>query len=71
MKGVKNFYNNIFSGCNIREVKRSSTNVHFFYKNNTPFYRYGGHIEFIRFKEHYGMHRGHSLSNRELKQHRF
>ena len=26
------------------------------------FYRYGGHIEFIRFKEYYGMHRGHSLS---------
>ena len=32
MKGVNNFYNNIFSGWNIREVKRSSTNVHFFYK---------------------------------------
>ena len=27
-----------------------------------PFYRYGGHIEFIRFKEYYGMPRGHSLS---------
>ena len=26
------------------------------------FYRYGGHIEFIRFKEYYGMPRGHSLS---------
>ena len=26
------------------------------------FYRYGGHIEFIRFKEYYGMHRGHLLS---------
>ena len=23
------------------------------------FYRYGGHIELIRFKEHYGMPRGH------------
>ena len=27
-----------------------------------PFYRYGCHIEFIRFKEYYGMPRGHSLS---------
>ena len=26
---------------------------------NRPFYRYGGHIEFIRFKEYYGMPRGH------------
>ena len=26
-----------------------------------PFYRYGGHIEFIRFKEYYGMPRGHEL----------
>ena len=25
---------------------------------NRPFYRYGGHIEFIRFKEYYGMLRG-------------
>ena len=30
--------------------------------NNRPFHRYGGHIEFIRFKEYYGMPRGHSLS---------
>ena len=29
---------------------------------NGPFYRYGGHIEFIRFTEYYGMSRGHSLS---------
>ena len=29
---------------------------------NRPFYLYGGHIEFIRFKEHYGMPRGRSLS---------
>ena len=29
---------------------------------NIPFYRYGGHIEFIRFKKHHGMPRGHSLS---------
>ena len=26
------------------------------------FYQYCGHIEFIRFKEYYGMHKGHSLS---------
>ena len=26
---------------------------------NRPFYRYGGHIEFIRFKEYYGMPSGH------------
>ena len=25
---------------------------------NRPFYRYGGHIEFIRCKEYYGMPRG-------------
>ena len=29
---------------------------------NRPFYRYGGNIEFTRFKEYYGMPRGHSLS---------
>ena len=29
---------------------------------NRPFYRYGGHIEFIKFMEYYGMPRGHSLS---------
>ena len=27
-----------------------------------PFYRYCGHIEFIKFMEYYGMPRGHSLS---------
>ena len=26
---------------------------------NRHFYRYGGHIEFIRFKEYYRMPRGH------------
>ena len=26
---------------------------------NRPFYRYGGHIELIRFKEFYRMPRGH------------
>ena len=29
---------------------------------NRPFYRYGGHIEFITFKEYYGIPRGRSLS---------
>ena len=29
---------------------------------NRPFYRYSGHIEFITFKEYYGMPRGYSLS---------
>ena len=28
---------------------------------NRPFYRYGGHIEFSRFKEYYGMPWGYSL----------
>ena len=32
-------------------------------KNNyRPFYQYGGHIEFIRFKEYYGMPRGGTRS---------
>ena len=31
-------------------------------KQNRPFYRYGGHIEFTRVKEYYGMSRGHLLS---------
>ena len=30
--------------------------------SSRPFYQYGGHIEFIRFKEYHGMPRGHSLS---------
>ena len=29
---------------------------------NGPFYRYGGHIEFTRFKDYYGMPRRHLLS---------
>ena len=29
--------------------------------SNRTFYRYGGHIELNRFKEYYGMPRGHSL----------
>ena len=43
-------------GCKMADVCRS------FFNDNRLFYRYGGHIEFIRFKEHYGMPRGHSLS---------
>ena len=27
--------------------------------SNRPFYRYGGHIELLRFKEYYRMPRGH------------
>ena len=27
--------------------------------SSRPFYRYGGHVELIRFKEYYGMPRGH------------
>ena len=30
-------------------------------QTNRPFYRYGGHIELIRFKEYYRMPRGHEL----------
>ena len=36
--------------------------LHYVRHDNRPFYRYSGHIEFIRFKECYGMPRGHSLS---------
>ena len=28
---------------------------------NRPFYRYGGYIQLISFKEYYGMPRGHEL----------
>ena len=31
----------------------------FFPLTNRPFYRYGSHIELIRFKEYYRMPRGH------------
>ena len=31
-------------------------------RTNRPFYRYGGHIEFDRFKEYYGMPSEHSVS---------
>ena len=35
--------------------------ISIFNENNSrlSFYRYGGHIELVRFKEHYGMPRGH------------
>ena len=33
--------------------------LQFFYDSNGPFSRYGSHIELIRFKEYYGMPRGH------------
>ena len=32
------------------------------HKINRPFYRYGSHSQFIRFKEYYGMPSGHLLS---------
>ena len=31
--------------------------------SNRPFYRYSGHIEFIKSEEYYGMPRVHSLSS--------
>ena len=34
---------------------------------NRPFYRYGGHIELIRFKEYYRMPRGHKQISFFLK----
>jgi len=37
-------------------VKQDSHNT---ISYNRPFYRHGGHIELIRFKEYYGMPRGH------------
>ena len=38
---------------------KSSTEV------NRPFYRYGGRIELIRFKEYYRMSRGHEYGGPE------
>ena len=35
------------------------TRPHLIFRPNRPFYRYGGHIELIRFKEYYRMPRGH------------
>ena len=39
--------------------KGFSTPYEFLMSFNKPFYRYGGHIELIRFKEYYRMPRGH------------
>ena len=33
--------------------------LHYVRYYNRPFYRYSGHIEFIRLKEYYGMPSGH------------
>ena len=37
-------------------IKQDGDNT---FSHNRPFYRYGGHIELIRFKEYYGMPRGY------------
>ena len=37
-------------------IKQDGDNT---FSHNRPFYRYGGHIELIRFKEYYGMPRVH------------
>ena len=39
--------------------RRARRNVITKRNENGPFYRYGGHIELIRFKEYYRMPRGH------------
>ena len=44
------------------ETRQPPSGGHPTYHINRPFYWYGGHIEFIRFKEYYGMPRGYSLS---------
>ena len=36
-------------------------------KQNRPFYRYGGHIEFTSVKEYYGMPRGHLVFTRAFR----
>ena len=41
-------------GCNVINVMFPGKVI-----INRPFYRYGGHIELIRFKEYYRMSRGH------------
>ena len=37
-------------------VKQDSDNT---FSHNRPFYRHDGHVELIRFKEYYGMPKGH------------
>jgi len=48
--------------CNMRvrlvAWLKMAVNIKEFYENR-PFYRYGGHIELIRFKEYYRMPRGY------------
>ena len=39
--------------------RKGKLNEKKFLHPNRPFYRYGGHIELIRFKEYYRMPRGH------------
>ena len=41
------------------QKKRCAVRAICFFLLNRPFYRYGGHIELIRFKEYYRMPRGH------------
>ena len=67
--GFLNNYNNLlFIRCKIAfkydlMLTSTSTYLHIYifsstWCSNKPFYRYGGHIEFIRFKGYYGMPRG-------------
>ena len=44
----------ILARANLKRVECYSL-----YYRNRPFYRYGSHIELIRFKEYYRMPRGH------------
>ena len=50
--------NSIFNKAAI-SVKRSIMIGTTVTMRNRPFYRYGDYIELIRFKDHYGMPRGH------------
>ena len=43
------------------DLKRIS-HFHHLLVSNRPFYRYSGHIEFIKSEEYYGMPRVHSVS---------
>ena len=45
-------------------ISKHSLNFNFLciFFMNRPFYQYGSHIEFIRFKEYHGMPSGYSLS---------
>ena len=56
----------VCDGCNVLEAglrnSRNFATPPLVSPRNRPFYRYDGHIEFIRFKEYYGMPREHLLS---------